>query len=46
VITPTNGNLEGGTQVAQKVEQYVLLSALPAELQERVKTAIQMLSII
>jgi hypothetical protein len=40
----SNGQLAGGVPAVSKVETYVLLSALPAELQERVKTAIQALS--
>ena len=36
--------VEGGSPTSQlKPETYVLLSALPNELQERVKTAVQML---
>lgn len=36
--------VEGGTsEVRVKLETYVLLSALPRELQERVKTAVQAL---
>ena len=38
------GLVEGGTpQLQLKPETYVLLSALPKELQERVKTAVQAL---
>jgi len=43
-VTTSNGNMVGGSQAVTKVENYVLLSALPAELQERIKTALQMLS--
>lgn len=43
VGVPTSGGyIEGGSAMSYlKSETYVLLSALPAELQERVKTAIQ-----
>lgn len=41
-IPTLNGYVEGGSPSAYlKPEVYVLLSALPTELQERVKTAIQ-----
>lgn len=44
VLTTTNAYIAGGMPTeAKKVEDYVLLSALPWELQERVKTAIQAL---
>lgn len=44
VVTTTNSYIAGGMPTeAKKVEDYVLLSALPKELQERVKTAIQAL---
>jgi hypothetical protein len=43
-VTPNGDHTLGGVQQNTiKVETYVLLSALPAELQERVRTAIQML---
>jgi hypothetical protein len=44
IVTSDVAHVQGGvaTGVA-KVENYVLLSALPTELQERVKTAIQCL---
>lgn len=43
-VTPNNGMVAGGVPISTtKIESYVLLSALPQELQERVKTAIQML---
>ena len=43
-VSTLNGYVEGGSPSAYlKPETYVLLSALPAELQERVKTAIQAL---
>jgi len=42
--TPSNMSLqEGPQQGTVKVETYVLLSALPTDLQERVKLAIQVL---
>lgn len=41
-ISTLNGYVEGGSPSAYlKPEIYVLLSALPTELQERVKTAVQ-----
>lgn len=41
-INTVDGYVEGGSPTAYlKPETYVLLSALPIELQERVKTAIQ-----
>lgn len=43
-VTTSGGSMQGGVPAVSKVETYVLLSALPAELQERIKTAIQMLS--
>lgn len=44
VVTTTNAYIAGGIPTeAKKVETYVLLSALPKELQDRVKTAIQAL---
>lgn len=44
VQIPFGGYTQGGTPPPQKQEVYVLLSALPTELKERVKTAIQMLA--
>lgn len=42
IVTVYQDHLEGGVpQSSQKGEVYVLLSALPRELQERVKTAVQ-----
>lgn len=42
VVTLNNDYVAGGMPQAQmKGESYVLLSALPKELQERVKTAVQ-----
>lgn len=44
VVTTNSDYVMGGMpQAATKVENYVLLSALPKELQERVKTAVQAL---
>jgi hypothetical protein len=44
VITSNQDSIAGGVpQAALKGESYVLLSALPKELQERVKTAVQAL---
>lgn len=43
-VKTSAGSMQGGVPAVTKVEKYVLLSALPAELQERVLTAIQMLS--
>jgi len=45
-VTTSGGSMQGGVPAVTKVENYVLLSALPEELQERVRTAIQMLSFI
>lgn len=43
-VTPQPMEMEGGTSGSKmQVETYVLLSALPFELQERVKLAIQAL---
>ena len=43
-VSTLSGYVEGGSPTAYlKPETYVLLSALPAELQERVKTAVQAL---
>lgn len=42
VVTTNQSYVVGGVPAsAQKAESYVLLSALPRELQERVKTAVQ-----
>jgi hypothetical protein len=44
VVTTNNDYVAGGMpQAATKVENYILLSALPTELQERVRTAVQAL---
>lgn len=44
IITPNNASMVGGVpQSAQRRETYVLLSALPDELRERVKLAVQAL---
>jgi hypothetical protein len=44
IVTPSSDYVQGGVPInSQRAETYVLLSALPAELQERVKTAIQAL---
>ena len=43
-VTPNAMMTEGGPQEGiTKIETYVLLSALPTDLQERVKLAVQML---
>ena len=43
-VMPNQGLMEGGAPAgASKIETYVLLSALPTELQERVKLAVQAL---
>lgn len=43
-VTPSPVYTEGGSQEGvTKIETYVLLSALPTELQERVRTAVQVL---
>lgn len=43
-VTGNNEMVEGGVPSAvTRIETYVLLSALPTELQERVKLAVQML---
>jgi hypothetical protein len=43
-VTPGVGAIVGGVpQGVTKIETYVLLSALPTELQERVKLAVQAL---
>lgn len=42
VVTSNQDSIAGGVpQAALKGETYVLLSALPREVQERVKTAVQ-----
>lgn len=42
MVTDNNNGLVGGVpQSSQRRESYVLLSALPKELQDRVRTAIQ-----
>ena len=44
VVTPSSVAMVGGVpQSSQKAETYVLLSALPDELRERVKLAVQAL---
>ena len=44
VVTTNSDYLVGGMpQAATKVENYILLSALPKELQNRVRTAVQAL---
>lgn len=44
VVTTTSAYVAGGMPTeAKKVEEYILLSSLPKELQERVKTAVQAL---
>ena len=40
-VKNNNGLVEGVPANAQKVEQYVLLSALPEELRKRVELAVQ-----
>lgn len=43
-VTPNANSVVGGPQTnTMKAETYVLLSALPTELQERVKLAVQAL---
>lgn len=43
-VTPNADSIVGGVpQGASKVETYVLLTALPSELQERVKLTVQAL---
>lgn len=43
-VTPSPMYTEGGPQQGvTKIETYVLLSALPVDIQERVKLAVQML---
>jgi hypothetical protein len=42
IVTTTNSMVVGGVpSESRKAEDYVLLSALPRELQERVRTAVQ-----
>ena len=42
IVTPMTAMVEGGTPAsARKAEDYILLSALPNELQERVRTAVR-----
>jgi hypothetical protein len=42
VVTTTNAMIAGGMPTgSRKAEDYILLSALPKELQERVRTAVQ-----
>jgi len=42
IVTPNNVMVAGGVPATtRKAEDYVLLSALPKELQERVKVAVQ-----
>ena len=42
IVTTTNAMVAGGMPLeAKKAEDYILLSALPKELQERVKVAVQ-----
>lgn len=44
VVTPNAASIAGGVPTATtSVENYILLSALPKELQERVRTAVQAL---
>jgi len=44
VVTTNSDYVAGGMpQASTKVENYVMLSALPKELQERVRTAVQAL---
>jgi len=44
VVTPNVGNMVGGVpQSTTKIENYVLLSALPEELRRRVELAVQAL---
>lgn len=44
VVTTNTAHMAGGVPASnQRAETYVLLSALPAELQERVKLAVQAL---
>ena len=43
-VTPNNDQMMGGPLVGHtRIENYILLSALPTDLQERVKLAIQAL---
>lgn len=42
IVTTNNSMVVGGVpSAARKAEDYVLLSSLPKELQERVRTAVQ-----
>ena len=42
IVLDNNSSIVGGVpQAAYKAENYILLSALPKELQERVRTAVQ-----
>lgn len=42
IVTPNNSMVAGGMPMdPRRVEDYVLLSALPKELQERVRVAVQ-----
>lgn len=44
VTAPSNGNVAGGVPLStQKLENYILLSALPDELRQRVALAVQAL---
>lgn len=44
IVTSDIAQVQGGVATGvSKVENYVLLSALPTELQERVRTAVQLL---
>jgi len=43
-VTPSAPNVEGGTlSSSMKIEEYVLLSALPEEIQRRVRMSIDVL---
>ena len=42
IVTPTNMFVAGGVPTdARRPEDYVLLSALPRDLQEKIRTAVQ-----
>lgn len=44
IVTENNDYMVGGMpQSTAKVENYILLSALPKDIQERIKTAVQAL---
>lgn len=43
IVTENNDYMVGMPQSTAKVENYILLSALPKDIQERVKTAVQAL---